>query len=64
MTQLAIDMDQDGTEHPLQGGEAYIDDRHSQYVGYQSLALFVYHTAMQCILKLATMEVKMSPHVK
>ena len=58
MAQLAIDMDQDGLEHTLQGEEAYFDGCHSWCVGYKTLALFAYHTAMQCILRLATMEVK------
>ena len=58
MAQLAIDMDQDGPEHPLQGEEAYFDGCHSRCTGYKSLALFVYHTAMCHILRLATMEVK------
>ena len=58
MAQLAIDMDQDGLEHPLQGEEAYFDGCLSQCVGYKTLALFVYHPAMQCILRLATMEVR------
>ena len=56
--QLGIDMDQDGTEHPLQGKEAYFYGCHSQCVGYKTLALFVYHPAMWHILRLATMEVK------
>ena len=30
MAQLAIDMDQDGLEHPLQGEEAYFDGCHSR----------------------------------
>ena len=64
MAQLAIDMDQDGLEQPLQGEEAYFDGCHPQSVGYKTLALFVYHPAMQHILRLATVEVKMSPHVK
>ena len=58
MAQLAIDMDQDGPEHPLKDEEAYFDGCHSWCVGYKTLALFVYHPAMQHILKLATMEVK------
>ena len=33
MDQLAIDMDQDGVEHPLQGEEAYFDGCHSRCVG-------------------------------
>ena len=51
MAQLAIDMDQDSVEHPLQGEEAYFDGFHSRHVGYKTLALFVYHTTMWCILK-------------
>ena len=58
MTQLAIDMDQDGREHPLQGKDAYFDGCHSRCAGYETLALFVYHTAMHHILRLAMMEVK------
>ena len=58
MTQLAIDMDQDGLKHPLQGKEAYCDGCHSRCAGYKTLALFVYHTAMHCILRLAMMEVR------
>ena len=58
MAQLAINMDQDGLEHPLQGEEAYFDGCHSQCVGHKTLALFVYHLAMWHILRLATMDVK------
>ena len=58
MAQLAIDMDQDGLGHPLQDEEAYFDGCHSWCVCYKTLALFVYNTAMQHILRLATMEFK------
>ena len=58
MAWLAIDMDQDGLDDPLQGEETYFGGCHSRCVGYKTLALFVYHTAMQHILRLATMEVK------
>ena len=58
MAQLAIDMDQDGPEHPLQGKEAYFDGLHSRCAGYKTPALFLYHMAMHCILRLAMMEVK------
>ena len=58
MAQLANDMDQDGLKHPLQGEEAYFDGCHSQCVGYKTFALFVYHPAIQHILRLATIEVK------
>ena len=58
MAQLAIDMYQDGLEHPLQGEKAYFDSCHSRCVGYKTLALFVYHTVMWHILTHATIEVK------
>ena len=58
MARLAIDMDQDGPEHPLQAEDAYFDGCHSRCTGYKTLALFVYHTAMRCILRIATMEVR------
>ena len=58
MAQLAIDMDQNGPEHPLQGEEAYLDCFHSRCTGYKTLALFVYHMAMHHIFRLAMMEVK------
>ena len=58
MAQLAIDMDQNGPEHPLQAKDAYFDGCHSRCTGYKTLALFVYHMAMHHILRLAMMEVK------
>ena len=58
MAQLAIDMHQDGQEHPLHGEEAYVDGCHSRCAGYKTPALFVYHTTMHCILRLAIMVVR------
>ena len=58
MVQLAIDMGQNGLDHPFQGKEAYFDGCHSRCAGYKTLALFVYHTAMCHILRLAMMEVR------
>ena len=58
MAQLVIDMDQNGPEHALQAQDAYFNGCHSRCTGYKTLALFVYHTAMHHILRLATMEVK------
>ena len=58
MAQLAIDMDQDGPEHPLQCEEAYFDGCHSRCLGYKTLASCVYCTAIHRILRLGTMEVK------
>ena len=53
---LAIYMDQHGLQHPLQGEEGYFDGCHPRCAGYKTLALFVYHTAMCHILRLAMME--------
>ena len=58
MAQLAVDMDQEGPENSLQGEEAYSSGLHLHCIGYKTLALFVYHPTMQCIFRLATMEVK------
>ena len=58
MAQLAMDMDQDGPEHPLQDEKAYFDGCHSQCVGYKTHALFVYHPAMWHILRLAPVKVR------
>ena len=58
MAQLAIDMDKNGPEHPLQSKDAYFDGCHSRCTGYKTLALFVYHTAMCHMLRLAMMEGK------
>ena len=46
MAHLAMDMDQDGPEHPLQGKEAYFDGCYSGCVGYKTPVLFGYHPAM------------------
>ena len=53
---ILVDMDQEGSENPLYGEEAYFDGFHLQCVSYKTLAF--YHPAMQCILRIATMEVK------
>ena len=58
MAQFAIDIYQNGPEHPLQAEDAYFDGCHSRCAGYKTLALFVYHMVMHHILRLATMEVK------
>ena len=58
MAQLAIDMDQESPQHPLQGEEAYFNGCHSRCAGNKTVALFVYHTALHHIPRLATMEAK------
>ena len=37
MAQLAIDMDQNGPEHPLQSADTYFDGCHSRCTGYKTL---------------------------
>ena len=58
MAQIAVDMDWEGPENPLQSEGAYFDGTHLQCIGYKTLALFVYHLAMWHILKISTIEVK------
>ena len=58
MAEIAVDVDQEGPENPVQSEKAYIDGCHSWCIGYKTLSLFVYHPAMWHILRIATMEVK------
>ena len=58
MAQITVDMDHKGPESLLQGEEAYFDGSHSGCISYKILALFVYHNDIQCILRIATKEVK------
>ena len=58
MAQLAIDMGQDGPEYSLQGEKAYFDGCHPWCAGCKTLALFIYHPAIQHVLRLATTEVE------
>ena len=58
MAQVAIAMDQDGSEYPVQYEKAYFDGFHSRCVGFKTLPLFMHHAAMWYILRLATMGVK------
>ena len=41
MAHLAIDMDQEGLEHPLQNEKACFDGCHSRCVGYKMLSLYI-----------------------
>ena len=56
--EVAVQMDQEGPAHPLQGEKAYVNGSHSGWIGFKILALFIYHPAMCCILKIAAMDVK------
>ena len=51
MAQVAIDMDRDGPEHYLQCEEGNLLALIFQCVAYKTLTLFMYHPAMQCILR-------------
>ena len=64
MTQLEIDVEQKGPEHPLQDEEAYFNGCHSCCVAYKTLELFVYHPAMYIYLDWLLWRLKMSPHIK
>ena len=56
--QLAIDMDVDGPENPLQLEDAYFDGAHSRCSEFISLGLWVMHPSMRQIIRLASMEVR------
>ena len=56
--QIAVDMGQVGPENPLQSKEVYFDASHLCCIHHKTLALFVYHLAVWCILRIGTMEVK------
>ena len=56
--QLAIDMDVDGPENPLQLDDAYFDGAHSRCSEFISLGLWVMHPSMRQIIRLASMEVR------
>ena len=56
--QLAIDMDIDGPENPLQLEDAYFDGSHSRCTDFVSLGLWVMHAPMREMIRLASMEVR------
>ena len=55
---LAIDMDVDGPDNPLKSEDAFFDGSHSRCTDFISLGLWVMHTPMRCIIRLASMEVR------
>ena len=55
MAEFAVQMGQEALEHLSQGWEAYFDGLHLWCIGCKTLALFVYHPAMNHILRIATM---------
>ena len=57
--ELGLLMDQDNTEeNALMEEDCYFDGAHSRCRGFISLALWLFHTSMRRLLKLACMEVK------
>ena len=55
---VALQMDQDGEQNPLQEEDAFFDGCHSRCTDFISLGLWVQHPSMHCLLRLASMEVK------
>ena len=55
---VALQMDQDGEQNPLQEEDAFFDGCHSRCTDFISLGLWVQHPSMRCLLRLASMEVK------
>ena len=58
MLQLALEMDNEGPDNPMQDEEAFFDGAHKRCVDFKTLGLFVFHPAMRRILRLASMEVR------
>ena len=55
---VALMMDQDAEDNPLQKEDAYFDGCHSRCTGFISLGLWVQHPSMRRVLRLASMEVR------
>ena len=55
---VALQMDQDGEENPLQQKDAFFDRCYSRCTGFISLGLWVQHPSMRCVIRLASMEVR------
>ena len=55
---VALQMDQDGEENPLQQEDAFFDRCHSRCTGFISLGLWVQHPSMRRVIRLASMEVR------
>ena len=55
---IALKMDQDAEENPLQLEDAFFDGCHSRVTGFILLGLWVQHPAMRRVIRLASMEVR------
>ena len=55
---IALQMDQDGEENPLQQEDAFFDRCHSPCTRFISLGLWVQHPSMRHLIRLASMEVR------
>ena len=56
--QLALDMDIDGCQNPMQQENAYFDTGHSRVHGFLTICLWVVHPALAKIVNLASMEIR------
>ena len=55
---LAIDMDVDGPDNPLKSEDAFFDGSHSRCTHFVLLGLWMMHTPMRRIIRLASVEVR------
>ena len=55
---LAVEMDVDGPDNPLKAEDAFFDGSHSRCTDFISLGLWMLHTPMRRIIRLASMEVR------
>ena len=59
IVKVAVLMDQtSSTYNALQEGDSYFDGTHIRVRGFKTLALWLFHPGMRCILRLATMDVR------
>ena len=49
---IAVNIDQEGPEKPLQSKEVYSTGSHLQCIGYKTLAFFVHQPAIKAFLEL------------
>lgn len=55
LSEILFLMNQDGDKNPLQGECLFFDGAHSRCTDYIALALWVYHSVMRKLLRIATM---------
>ena len=55
-----MEMGKERPDSPFQGEETYFDGSCSLCIGCKTLALFIIHPAMQCILRTVTMDLNLN----